>query len=432
MAVMNTSVKWIHSGMQGAPVIDNNWGALTAMLRACCVTGFNVRPVQGITCEGTVATIQCAGHGFVEHQVVRIEGAVPSAYNGDHRVIAITGANTLTIELAEQQAPAQAAPGQTLQMRAAPLGFESLFDNGGQKLVLRSTDPQSTRNVLRVDDSCPVGYTTTWAKFGRVTMAQDMSDLDTFIGVRAPFDPADPTKNEVPQGSGSSMRSGWFKWHYAMSSLTAFSESAQAQAGVRTWWVFGDGRGFYLGVCPVSGGNVQAPVWSFGDVDGLQTPDAFATALCATEHQVVSATIGQQGTGNLANGSVAGGRVLLRDYTGEGAPVGFIQRSLDVRQGIASNASYSGLADSGVPYPNGPGNGLLVHPVWLQQGNGHLRGKMRGFYYVLHKQSLGHLAVVDVTGLPGRKVILVNVMARGTGSGDSEMGSVAFDITGPW
>lgn len=432
MAVMNTSVKWIHSGMQGAPVIDNNWGALTAMLRACCVTGFNVRPVQGITCEGTVATIQCAGHGFMEHQVVRIEGAVPAAYNGDHRVVAVTGANTLTIELAEQQAPAQAAPGQTLQIRAAPLGFESLFDDGGQKLVLRSTDPQSTRNVLRVDDSCPVGYTTTWAKFGRVTMAQNMSDLDTFIGARAPFDPSDPTKNEVPNGSGSSMRSGWFKWYYALRASGQNGEISAPQNGNRKWWIVGDARGFYIGVCPVEGGFAHAPVWHFGDIDSLQTPDAFAAALCANETQIANSAANLNSNGNLASGQTSGGRELLRDYTGEGLSVSFMQRSLDMRQGVGGNFGLSGLADSGVPYPNGPGNGLLVHPVWVQQGNGHVRGKMRGFYYVLHKQSLGHLAVVDVAGLPGRKVALLDVMARGIAANTNEMGSVAVDITGPW
>ena len=92
---------------------------------------------------------------------MQIENATPAGYNGAHRVVSVESANTLTIELETELPEAQAAPGQTLQMRTAPLGWESLFDDGGQKLVLRSTDVQSTRNVLRVDDSCPAGYTTT-------------------------------------------------------------------------------------------------------------------------------------------------------------------------------------------------------------------------------------------------------------------------------
>lgn len=241
---MNTSVRWMHSGMQGAPVLDNNWGDLTAMLRACCVTGFNVRPIQSITCQGTKATIQCAGHGYVEHQVVQIENATPAGYNGAHRVVSVEGANTLTIELETELPEAQAVPGQTLQMRTAPLGWESLFDDGGQKLVLRSTDMQSTRNVLRVDDSCPAGYNTNWAKFGRVTMAQGMTDLDTFVGARAPFDPLDPSKNEVPQGSGSGMRSGWFKWYYE-TYANNYSERSAPPAGARPWVIVGDPKTGY-------------------------------------------------------------------------------------------------------------------------------------------------------------------------------------------
>ncbi len=282
MAVMNTSVRRMHSGMQGAPVIDNKWGDLTAMLRACCVTGFNVRPIQSITCQGTKATIQCAGHGYLEHQVVRIENATPAGYNGDHRVVSVEGANTLTIELESELPEAQAAPGQTLQMRTAPLGWESLFDDGGQKLVLRSTDPQSTRNVLRVDDSCPAGYNTTWAKFGRVTMAQGMTDLDTFVGARAPFDPTDPTKNETPKGSGSDMRSGWYKWYYAMAPHVEV-EIYTPRAGARSWTLLGDGRTLYWGSSLVEGMTSIVP-WHFGDVDSLQQPDAFATLLTAVEH----------------------------------------------------------------------------------------------------------------------------------------------------
>ena len=188
MPVPSTSVKWIHGAMRGAPVLDNNWGDLTALLRACAVNGFNVKPIQAITCNGTTATVQCSGHGYLEHQVVKIEGAEPAGYNGEHRIVSVVDANTVTITLAAALAPASAASGQTPHLRAAPLGFEQLFSSGN-KLAFRSTNPQSPRNVLRVDDSLPAGYTTTWAKFARVTMAQDMGDIDTFIGARAPFDP---------------------------------------------------------------------------------------------------------------------------------------------------------------------------------------------------------------------------------------------------
>lgn len=427
MPVPSTSVKWMHSAMQGAPVLDNNWGDLTALLRACAVNGFNVKPIQAITCTGTTATVQCSGHGFLEHQVVKIEGAEPAGYNGEHRIVSVVDGNTVTIELAAGLAPATQAAGQTLQMRAAPLGFEQLFSSGN-KLVLRSTNPQSPRNVLRVDDSLPAGYTTTWAKFARVTMAQGMSDIDTFIGARAPFDPANPTKNEVPKGSGGSMRSGWFKWYFAMNGWVEY-ETSEPLGGARSWVLVGDGRGFFFGNALAESGAYIVP-WYFGDIDSLQRPDAFATLLTAVEHDGAVNLEGNVFTsGSLVTVQAQNkGRLLLRDYTGEGVSVRCNQRSLDV--GNYSSNWVSGGQDF-VPFPNGPGNGLLTHPVWLQQENKHLRGKLRGAYHLLNKPGLGHLTTIDgVAGLPDRKMLLVDVKTS-IQAGD-QFGALAFDITGPW
>ena len=118
------------------------------------------------------------------------------------------------------------------------------------------------------------------------------------------------------------------------------------------------------------------------------------------------------------------GVVLMRDYLGEGETINASCITLDVNGTIAFE---SGVALN-VPFPNGPGNSLLLHPAWLQQSNGHVRGRLRGMLNVLHSHTLGDLATVsDVPGLPGRKVLLVAAVGR-TGAA----GSVAFDITGPW
>ena len=424
MPVPSTSVKWMHSGMTGAPVLGNNWGDLTALLRACAVNGFNVKPIQAITCTGTTATVQCSGHGFLEHQVVKIEGAEPAGYNGEHRIVSVVDGNTVTIELAAGLAPATQAAGQTLQMRAAPLGFEQLFSSEN-KLVLRSTNPQSPRNVLRVDDSLPTGYTTTWAKYARVTMAQNMADIDTFIGARAPFDPVNPTKNEVPSGSGTSGYYGWYKWMYAYSSNgDVNSLSTAPTAGARRWVLIGDDRGFYL-LTGVLAGSSSRHIFCFSDFGSLQSPDVFSTVLSAWDHYATPATpTVAQHRAPLIRGSNTEGVVLMRDYLGEGGTINASCITLDVS---GTSIFESGVA-SGVPFPNGPGNSLLLHPAWLQQSNGHVRGRLRGLLSVLHTHTLGDIATVsDVPGLAGRKVLLVRVTGK-----DGAAASVAFDITGPW
>ena len=86
MPVPSTSVKWMHSGMTGAPVLGNNWGDLTALLRACAVNGFNVKPIQpgegtcyGLTWKadkpGFLATVDC---GYAD--------GLPRGYQGDLHV----------------------------------------------------------------------------------------------------------------------------------------------------------------------------------------------------------------------------------------------------------------------------------------------------------------------------------------------------------
>ena len=108
------------------------------------------------------------------------------------------------------------------------------------RLTYRSPNPQSNRHFLRVDDSLPSGYTSSWAKFGRVTIAEGMSDIDTFVGAQAPFTPAAPTRNEVPTGSGTTMYVGWFKWYYARNSYN--ENSGDNGNWARSWVLVGDDR----------------------------------------------------------------------------------------------------------------------------------------------------------------------------------------------
>ena len=429
MSVPSASVKWMHSGMQGAPVLNNSWGALTALLRACAVTGFNIRPVQSMTCTGTMATVQCNGHGFVESQVVKIEGAEQEGYNGEHRIVSVVDANTVRITLAAALEPASAASGQTLQMRAAALGFESLFDDGRQKLVLRSKDLLSPRNVLRVDDSCPAGYTTTWANFGRVTMAQDMSDLDTFFGARAPFDPLNPTKNEIPSGSGNDLYSGWYRWLYALSSdsSSATRLNLVPASGPRKWILIGDGRGFYL-ITGVVSGSERRLCYAFTDFASLKTADAFSTILMAHDaYNTVSSSMSYiQAYAPLFREGKSDGMILMRGYSGEGGNINCSPITLNIVPGV-STAVDSGYTDR-VPYPSGADNRLLLHPVYLFQSNYDIRGLLPGVLYVLQRQTLPDLSILDSPVVPGKKVLLINI-ASGTGL---QSGSIAFDITGPW
>lgn len=420
---MSNKVKWMHSGMAGAPVLTNTWGSLTALLDACLVTGFNLRAVIALARTGAVATATLgSGHGFFVGQVIRIEGCDQPSYNGEFTISAISAAS-VSFSIAGE--PATPATTQTsITLRVAPLGFEIAF-TGSHKRAYRSPNPLSNRHFLRVDDSLPDGYTTTWAKFGRVTIAEDMSDVDTFVGAQAPFDPAAPTKNEVPSGAGTTMYAGWFKWYYARNSYN--ETSGDNGNWSRGWVLIGDDRGFFLINSSGFGGDKRV-LYTFTDFDSYKPGDNFASYLTASErYQQAGYTGGSYPSQETysAYSLETTGKVCLRNYTQIGQNVRLGMFSLN----DGNNQNVSGRSGN-IPFPNGPDYGLLLHPIYLREASGgHLRGTLPGVFWVHQNQPYPHLSMIDhVIGYEDRTFLIVTMDYAHEGN----TSSFAFDITGPW
>lgn len=421
---MSEKVKWMHSGMAGAPVLSNNWGDMTALLDACLNTGFNLRPVVSITRDGATATAKLTtGHGFVVDQVIAVSGCEQPEYNGEFTVIAITSD---TVSFAVSGEPATpATTSSNITMKVAPLGFEIAF-TGTNKRVYRSPNPKSNRHFLRVDNSLPDGYTTTWAKYARVTIAEGMSDIDTFVGARAPYDPALPTKNEIPSGAGNTIMAGWFKWFHARSGSTKSSGDNGAYG--RGWVLIGDDRGFFL--ANSSGYTLESRVlYSFSDFDSFKAGDGYCSILTASEDYYAAnnsywSYAWDEARSTASNESI--GKICLRNHTQVGLParLGLLSLNDGNAQSISGRSTY-------IPFPNGPDYGLILHPIYLREtaDGGHLRGVLPGVYWVHQSQPLQHLTVIDsIPGYPGRKFLIVTLAY----SSEGNTSSFAFDMTGPW
>lgn len=419
---MSNKVKWMHSGMTGAPVLTNNWGSLTALLDALLVNGFHLKPVSALTRDGAIATaVVGSAHGYLVDQVVRIEGCEEPEYNGEFTIIA-TSQNSIQFSVpGEPATPATTVLGITAKI--APLGFEIAF-TGENKRAYRTPNPLSNRPFLRVDDSLPEGYTTTWAKFGRVTLAEDMVDIDTFVGARAPFDPAAPTRNELPSGSGNSMYSGWFKWYFARNNTPeTYGDNG---AGARSWVLVGDDRGFFL-ACASGWGGDRRVLYTFTDFDSYKPGDNYASFLTASDRY---RTVSEWPNSYPSQESYSThslettGKICMRDYTQVGG---------NVRLGLLSlndgNAQTVSGRSGHIPFPNGPDYGLILHPIYLRESSGHLRGFLPGMYWIHQNQPYAHLTLIDqVLGYPERKFLIVTLDYAHEGN----TSSVAFDITGPW
>lgn len=426
---MSAPIKLLSNDMQGAPQLTNAWGAMTALLDACLVDGFNLKTVNSITSTGGVATATISGgHLYRAGQVVTVSGAVQSAYNGDFTVLEVTG-TTFTYAVAGN--PASPATG-TLAAKTAPLGWEIAF-TGTNKRAYRSPNVSSNRPYLRVDDALDPAWTTTYAKFAKVTMAEGMSDVDTFVGARAPYDSAAPTKNEVGTGSGSTAYNGWYKWYYAKANGNSADTSVPATAN-RQWCLVGDDRGFYLFVESVDSGGLCGHC--FTDFASFRQNDQYNTLLCAkAAYGNASTAPSSFDPGDYNNSDFSSRFPRTQDTTGKVIMRPFLQVGANVNVGFTSlntnNSQVASGVTTGISWPNGPDYGLILSPVLLKEGT-HLRGQVPGMFWV-HNDTPGldHLETISgVTGYPGRTFAIVKV-AHGQVNSWLQ-GYLAFDITGSW
>ena len=420
----NISVKYFTSGMQGAPQLTNTMGAMTALLDACLVDGFNLKSIDTLSFAAGIATARInVGHLYQVDQVVLIAGANQTEYNGEFR---ITGVTSLEFTFAVTGTPVTPATG-TLSAKVASLNFEKAF-SATNKRVYRSTNVLSNRPYLRVDNSLDPAWTSTYAKKAKVLMAESMSDVDTVVGAQAPFDPVRPTQNTVGTGSGTSAYDGWYKWYYARRT-DGNTDSVPPEEFNRDWVLVGDDRGFYLfnetGAAYRSRGG-----YCFTDFSSFRQGDGYNTLLMATDSYNAANAYLTGGyfpdSSNYCNRSLNfTGKVLMRDHLQVGGNVraGFLGLN-------TNNSSQITGYSTAIPWPNGPDYGLILHPVYLRhESPGHLRGKMPGIFWVHNDQPLNDLNVVSgVVGYAGRKFLMV---CSGVDS-SVQVARYAFDITGPW
>jgi len=150
---MSIPVKWFHSNMTGAPQFSSSGGSIIQILDACLINGFNAQSVDSLTYDsgtGKCTAVVNAGHGFEDYQVVLIEGANETEYNGEVRVTAV---DSTTFTYTPDTAPTVATATGAITAKAAPVGgWEKRF-SGSNKGVYASIDALAAPGVLRIDDN---------------------------------------------------------------------------------------------------------------------------------------------------------------------------------------------------------------------------------------------------------------------------------------
>lgn len=428
----NNTVKRYHKLMTGMPGMGGvaTWGSLTTMLDAVLVNGFNAKTPTSIVRVDSTVTVNVTAHGYEVDQVIEAGGANQVEYNGEHRIISVTP-DTYSYELPPGATPASPATTATaFTTKVAPLGFE-IYKTGTNRRVYRTKDTTGTnRPCLRVDDGLTFSgtYNTDWAKYAKVSMAQDFLDVDTHAGLKTPVpdDVLYPEGNEkfVAGTTGTTINNGFFRWQFQRLPTSADAAGTH-NTQVWRWELIGDSRGFHLFIGNTDQGYGLSH-YCFTEFDSFMPGDIGNCYLMAYEFW---------GAANSGNNAYIGyaqpgqqrsnlGRRILADFTNLAAEKGY---HYSVNYG-SSNLE-SGVQAS-LPFPNPADLGLVLHENFIGGNQSGLRGIFPGVYYTPQQRPLVPLTVVsNVVGKPGRKFI---AMPIASGSSNSNIGQAYIDLSGPW
>lgn len=283
--VASTDIKFYVHTNNNAPQLQNAYGSMINVLDAFLVDGIFVGDVLSLTVSSQTATVTVnQNHNLLAYQVVKITGANQTILNGEHRIVSIENSSVFKFELPEDVGSLVGTGVITCSL--PPLGWEKPFSsenpNGGGKAAYRSSNILlMDRPYLRVVDELNPAYATTYSKYAKVGIVENMTDIDTMLGTQSPFNAASPDKNWVATGSGVSAIDGWARWYYARAYEIVASNSPDTDnvnAGNRSYVIVGNSDFFYI-----INGHTQADanglIYGFGAVVSPDQPFYLSSTL---------------------------------------------------------------------------------------------------------------------------------------------------------
>ena len=375
---VDTSVKFAHSDMPGAPVLKPQAGSLISLLDAFLVNGWGLQTATSVVVAGGVATATFPlDHAAAVDAVVLVAGATPAALNGEQKVTA-TAPNKISWATGAADGTATG----TITVKMAAAGWAKPF-TGTNLAAYRSAHPQSNGLYLRVNDASALAARVV----GYETMTAISTGANTF-----------PTNAQMSGGG--------------------YGNKAQSAHGRDIpWLLFSDGMVFHLCILataaetsdPTSAGS---EIYSFGDpVPTNAAGHPFGTLISFSISQTISdrTTTDPSGAGLYAARSIArtvGPRPLAAQYA----------------------TSYPSL------FPDPAFGGLYLAPIRLREldvtsGTPSYPGVMPG---VMRVESTGVHRVLGrwpIVRAGPRRYLLQLIDHQSLNAASS---SAAFDLTGPW
>ena len=399
----DTSVKFLHSGMLGAPKVRLYAGVSATMaqdmfnvFKAALVTGFNTQTASSMSVSGGIATLQFdTAHGFEVDAVISVSGAAVLGLNGEKRVTSTPSGMVLTFDAAgipDQQVFTGAS------VQYSPLGWSLSGTPTTLPATFYSTDPTGTGVAFKATQNNPYSiYISAYRSFS------DGSPRQVFA-----------VDKLLHPGGG----------------FSAITVSYGA------WALIGDGKTIYmLWQSPIYGGVTLSSAFNgvlsaIGDFESLAPVDAHR-ALYHSSQNGHSTGDESNGVQYLSSSDMAG-HAWLAGSVGGGAvtSVRFGLETLFDGSPRVAGASGSSVTSS---YPNSPDSSLILSRRYIADNTG-VRGFFRGLYQSPQPCATAFAPFDRIKGqgpLEGRRLLAVRC---GQGASDSTIGTgvTFFDITGPW
>ena len=386
--VASTDIKFYVHTNNNAPQLQNAYGSMINVLDACLVGGINIGAISSLTASGkTVTATFGSAHNLMQYQVIKITGANQSEFNSEHRILTVPNAQSVTFELAAM--PSVTTATGTITASLPPLGWEKPFSNsnpnGGGKAAYRSLNLLlPSRPFLRVVDELDPAYTATYAKYAKVGIVEDMTDIGTMLGVQAPFDAVNPDKNWVGVGSGTTATNGWAKWYYAVKGAYTggtTTETGIQDVGNRAWILVGSLDYFY--VFPADMINGDAFPYGFGSFSSILSADNSNNFLSSTlSYNTASQGMNKPAVTGLNGTATSQKLVIQRGYSQVSQHVQANTISLGVAATVYTGASeYTSsqtLAGS-----------TLFSPVFIKEDI--VRGSLNNIYWLFQLKPYQHM-----------------------------------------
>lgn len=376
--VASTDIKYFQFDNFNAPQLINDFGSIIRVLDACLINGLTLPQIASLSVNEGIATLVFnTSHQLHQYQVIEISGANEHDFNKQHRILTVSS-NSLTFAITTNFSQATGILSAKMPSLDWEKPFSSTSATGGKAAYRSKNLLLSSRPYLRVVDELDLAYTSTYAKYAKVGIVEDMSDINTMLGIQAPYDNLAQGKNWIGSGSGATAINGWAKWYYAGAAQSNFTDSAIPANGNRSWILVGNSDYFYILPTFITSTNF-AVAYGFGSFKSLLNADLSNSFLSATVNSAsASASYDHAVSSGLTNTSSAAKLLILRNYSQSAA----YKESSMLSLNPATSVIYSGYSDYIGAYSLS--NIAPLIPVFINEIV--LRGEIPNLYWLLQNK----------------------------------------------